>query len=626
MQDVTQRRRARRAQGKSDTPLAEAASLAAPALPTAAKRPAVQPEEPGRSAAEEAFANLDRLIHARIGQAAGGLSPIALHAAWADWAQHLAVSPGKQLELTWKAARKWQRLLGVLTCQMTDAARSDTPAACITPLPQDRRFAGPEWQRYPFNLWSQSFLLTQQWWHNATTHIHGVDDRHEQIVEFYGRQLLDMLAPSNFPTTNPEVIERSFREGGQNLLRGAAFLAEDAKRMMAGTADDPDAAFKPGKTVAATPGRVVLRNRLIELIQYAPTTGTVHPVPLLIVPAWIMKYYILDLTAAHSLIRWLVAQGFTVFCISWKNPDAGDRDLGFDDYRELGVMAAIDAVTRITGARKVHALGYCLGGTLLSVAAAAMARDGDDRLASLTMLAAQVDFTEAGELSLFTSEAQLALLEDMMWEDGYLDKSAMAGTFSMLKSQDLIWSHMVREYLMGEREAASELGAWSKDATRMPYRMHSEYLRRMFLQNDLAEGRMEAGGRHVYLQDIGVPVFAVATEHDHIAPWNSVFKLTYLLPGEVTFALVSGGHNTGIVAPPDSTRARYRLLGHHAGETHPGPEDWAASVPQVAGTWWAPWADWLRRTGGPESVAPPPMGDPDAPHHGPAPGHYVMQG
>lgn len=596
------------------------APRAAAALPDAAQLPAVVPSDTGKAEAQAAFENLDHTIHAAIGRAVGGLSPIALAAAWADWAAHMAISPGKQAELGWKAARKWQRLIGTLLCRAQGGAESP----CIEPLPQDRRFAAPEWQRYPFSLWSQSFLLTQQWWHNATTGVHGVEDAHEKLVEFYGRQLLDMVSPANFALTNPEVIERTAREGGANLLRGAGFLAEDVAR--AATSNPAAPAFRPGHEVAATPGRVVLRNRLIELIQYTPTTETVHPVPLLIVPAWIMKYYILDLAQTSSLIRWLVAQGFTVFCISWKNPTAADRMLGFDDYRELGVMAALDAIGAITGAPQVHALGYCLGGTLLSVAAAAMARDGDARIASLTMLAAQVDFTEAGELSLFTTEAQLALLEDMMWEDGFLDKSAMAGTFSMLKSQDLIWSRMVREYLMGEREATSELGAWSRDATRMPYRMHSEYLRRMFLQNDLAEGRMQAGGRTVHLQDIRAPVFAVATEHDHIAPWKSVFKLTWLLPGDVSFALVSGGHNTGIVAPPGSPRARFRLLPHRPGESHPGAEDWLAATPPQQGSWWQPWADWLRTTGGEGTIAPPAMGLPDAPALGRAPGRYVLRG
>ncbi|MDD8024348.1 MAG: alpha/beta fold hydrolase, partial [Paracoccaceae bacterium] len=594
-----------------------AVQLPVPVTPVAE----VTPEAVIKRSAEEAFASLDHYVHAQMGKLEGGISPISLGLAYSDWAAHLAMSPGKQAELVWKSSRKVQRLMAEMMCQ----AMGGEGVECVEPLKQDRRFAGPEWSKFPFSLYSQSFLLAQQWWHNATTGIHGVEDKHEKVVEFYGRQMLDMFSPSNFLPTNPQLIARTKEEGGKNLFRGAQYMAQDIAKKLTGKDDSASIEFTPGEEVACTPGKVVFRNRLIELLQYAPTTETAHATPLLIVPAWIMKYYILDLTAQDSLIKWLVGQGFTVFCISWKNPDEGDRDLGFDDYRQLGPMAAIDAIQAITGAKKVHGLGYCLGGTLLSVTAATMARDGDDRLASLTMLAAQVDFTEAGELSLFTNADQLALLEDMMWDEGYLDKTAMAGTFSMLKSQDLIWSHMVREYMMGEREAASELGAWSKDATRMPYKMHSEYLRHLFLNNDLADGRMVAGGSHIYLADIKAPVFAVATEHDHIAPWNSVFKLTYLIRSGVTFALVSGGHNTGIVAPPGSPRAKYRLLSHEAGTVHPGPKEWAASVPKVAGSWWQPWAEWMRKIGGSE-VPPPPLGNAEAgyPVLDAAPGTYVL--
>lgn len=565
--------------------------------------PGAPDADEARDAAVAAFERLDRISHAVLGRAEGGLSPVALGLAWADWAAHLALSPGKQAELAWKAARKATHLMRA----MTPPAEDDPGARPLDPLPQDRRFKAPEWERFPYAFYAQSFLHAQQWWHNATTGVRGVEDRHEQMMEFFARQWLDMVSPSNFLATNPQVMARTTEEHGANLIRGWSYFAEDMTKLLQG-GEEPEPTLIPGRDVALTPGKVVFRNDLIELIQYAPATDRVHPVPLLIVPAWIMKYYILDLEQTNSLIGWLVGQGFIVFAISWKNPGEDHRCLGFDDYRKLGVMEALDAVSAITGAQKIHGLGYCLGGTLLAVAAAAMARDGDDRLASITMLAAQVDFTEAGELSLFTNEDQLALIEDMMWEEGYLDKTAMAGTFSMLKSKDLVWSHMVRAYLMGERETDGAMASWSHDATRMPYRMHSEYLRRMFLENDLAEGRMEAGGAPVFLQDISVPVFAVATEADHIAPWHSVYKLTWALPGEVTFALVSGGHNTGIVSPPDEPRAKYRLMEHRPGMTHPGPEDWAAANPVRSGSWWLRWAKWLEKRGEGEKIAPPPMG------------------
>ena len=563
------------------------------------------------------FEDLDRLAFAALGQLTGGLSAPAFQQAYLDWVMHLAMSPGKQMFLRWKAIRKWQRL--VLGLHDPDGALGQR----IEPLPQDRRFAAPDWQRWPFSAWWQSFLLTQQWWHNATTDVRGVSSDHQQIVEFASRQFLDMMSPSNFLLTNPEVLRRAWQTGGASLVRGYTLWLQDLLDLARPGHGGALPGFRPGHNVAVTPGKVVFRNRLMELIQYAPTTPDVHATPVLIVPAWIMKYYVLDLSPPNSLIRWLVARGFTVFCISWKNPDAGDRDLGFDDYRTIGVTTAIDAVQRITGAPRVHALGYCLGGTLLTVAAAAMARDGDDRLASMTILAGQADFSEAGELTILTSESQVALLEAMMWQRGYLDQRAMAGTFSMLRSQDLIWSRIIHSYLMGERDEPSDIAAWSRDTTRMPFRMHSEYLRRLFIGNDLSEGRFEAGGGPVFPADVRVPAFLVATEHDHIAPWRSVWKLLFLLEGDATFVLASGGHNTGIVAPPGSARARFRLLRHRADASHPDPDRFAAETPEQQGSWWPAWGDWLAGLD-PARVPSPPMGGPDCAVLGDAPGTYVL--
>ena len=391
--------------------------------------------------------------------------------------------------------------------------------------------------------------------------------------------MLDVFSPSNFILTNPEVLERTQAEAGQNLVRGFWNFIEDWERQANGRPPVGTETFKVGEHLAATPGKVMFRNRLIELIQYEPTTSEVRPEPILIVPAWIMKYYILDLGPTNSLVRYLSEQGFTVFMISWKNPGIEERDLGMEDYRTLGPMAALDAIGRIVPDQQVHAVGYCLGGTLLATSAAAMARDGVDRIKSLTFLAAQIDFTEAGELTLFINESQVAFLEDMMWEQGYLDGNQMAGAFQMLRSNDLIWSRMVRDYLMGERQPISDLMAWNADATRMPYKMHSEYLRKLFLDNDLAEGRFVLGNRPVALSDIRAPIFAVGTETDHVAPWRSVYKFNLTTDTEVTFLLTSGGHNAGIVSEPGHRGRHYRVSHRADWDRYIDPDTWLRQTP-----------------------------------------------
>lgn len=382
---------------------------------------------------------LDHASAAVIAQMTSGLSPVTMLQAWLDWCAHLAISPGRRLQLVGKAGRKVQRIADYATRRVGEG----DAAPAIEPLPQDRRFADPAWRGFPFDLISQSFLLTQQWWHAATTGISGVSRHHEEMVAFAARQMLDVVAPTNFLATNPVLQRKIVETGGQCLIEGAKHWMEDAERRARGEPPVGTEAFRPGETVAITPGKVVFRNALMELIQFAPTTGTVRPEPVLIVPAWIMKYYILDLSPENSLIRWLVAEGYTVFVLSWHNPQSADRDLDIDAYRRLGPMAALDAVIAITGSDKVHGVGYCLGGTLLAITAAAMARDGDERFASLSLFAAQTEFSEPGELGLFIDEAQLNLLDNMMWSRGYLDSSQMGGAFQILRSNDLIWSQIL---------------------------------------------------------------------------------------------------------------------------------------------------------------------------------------
>jgi polyhydroxyalkanoate synthase len=570
------------------------------------------------------FADMvDRSLNANIGQFTAGLSPAALALAYFDWAAHISTEPGKRIALADKAARKSMRLFDYV-CRCCLEGGSAAP--CIEPLPQDRRFSGEAWQNWPFNAIYQGFLLNQQWWHAATTGVRGVSHHHQDVLKFASRQVLDVFSPANFFWTNPEVLARTAEQGGMNLVSGLGNLIEDWQRAVQGEKPVGTEDFVVGRNVAVTPGRVVYRNQLIELIRYAPATAKVRPEPVLIVPAWIMKYYILDLSPENSLVKYLTEQGYTVFMISWKNPTAQDRDIGLEDYRTLGVMAALDAIGTETRADRVHAAGYCIGGTLLAVAAAAMARDGDRRLKSVTLFAAQVDFTEPGELELFIDESQVAFLEDVMWQKGYLDSQHMAGTFQLLRSNDLIWSRMVHDYLMGERKPVNDLAAWNADATRLPYRMHWEYLHRLFLHNDLAEGRFVAGGRPVALSHMAVPIFSVGTIRDHVAPWRSTYKIHLLADAEVTYVLSTGGHNAGIVSEVGHKGRSYQIMTRPADAPYIDPDAWQKAAPRREGSWWPAWTEWLNARSD-AFIDAERFDHPDraATSLGPAPGTYVLQ-
>jgi len=566
--------------------------------------------------------SIDRIIHAVEGRYTQGLSPASLTLAFMDWLIHTSHSPGKLSEMRENFLRKYSAF-GLWSMR---AAFDQNLTPFITPLPGDRRFSDAAWQRFPYNVMAQGFLLQEQWWHYATTGIPGVSDHHENVVSFAARQWLDVLSPTNYPATNPVVIEKAVNSGGQSLFNGMQNLLEDIQHNLLADADPQTQAFTPGKNLACTPGKMVFRNRLIELIQYTPTTDKVAAEPILITPAWIMKYYILDLSEHNSMVKYLVDKGHTVFMISWHNPDAQDRDMGMGDYLRRGVMDALQAVNHIVPERKVHLVGYCLGGTLASIAAAAMARDNDDRLQSLTLFTAQTDFTEAGELMLFIDESQLSYMEDIMWDKGYLDTQQMAGAFTLLRSYDLIWSRIISEYLLGETPRMNDLMAWNADSTRMPYRMHSEYLRRLFLNNDLASGRFQVGDRPISLRDIRVPVFCVATQKDHVAPWRSVYKIHDLMNTEVTFVLTSGGHNAGIVSEPGHPRRNYQLGIQTAEDKHIPADDWPLRHESQDGSWWEPWNQWLDRHST-DKVSPPETGNADAgyPAIGAAPGTFVFE-
>jgi polyhydroxyalkanoate synthase len=550
--------------------------------------------------------DLDRILHAWQSRFTGGRSPSTVNLAFMDWAAHAANAPFTMAEAGRSAFTQWLRLASAML-----------GGEAIAPKPGDHRFSNPAWQHRPYDMLVQSVLLGEAWWDQLIAAPRGVSPSNAKLVAFTLRQFLDLISPSNMPWLNPEVINATRDSGGRNLINGFENLIQDK------TARPADSGFKVGGNLAATPGKIVFRNALMELIQYSPVTETVAAEPVLIVPAWIMKYYILDLSAHNSMIGWLVAQGRTVFCISWRNPGADMRDTSLDDYRTQGVMAAIDTVQAICGAAKIHATGYCLGGTLLAIAAAAMAREDDNRLASLSLFAAQTDFTEAGELQLFITEDQLSFLNDIMQTQGYLDSAQMGGAFQMLQSNDLVWSHAIRTYLLGERDAAFDLMAWDADGTRLPARMHIEYLRHLFLNNDLAEGRFEVAGRPLVLSDIHLPIFLVGTENDHIAPWHSVFKLHFLNESEMTFILTSGGHNAGIVSEPGHARRHFRIDTRKAGAHTRGPDEWQRETPPKDGSWWVEWNAWLgARSNG--QVAPPAIGGHNA-TLGDAPGTYVLE-
>lgn len=565
---------------------------------------------------------IDRFYHAFLGHFTSGISPASMWLAMMDWAFHLATSPGHQMYLVEKAWRKYLRFLLYIQHHISGSCEED----CITPLPQDQRFSSEAWQHIPFNIIYQGFLLTQQWWYNATTGVRGVSEHHEKLVSFMARQWLDIGAPSNSLFTNPELLGITQREGGMNLLRGWMNMMEDAERALCGHPPIGAEQFQVGKNLAMTPGKVVFRNHLIELIQYQPTTKKVYAEPVLIIPAWIMKYYILDLSPHNSLVRYLVEQGHTVFMVSWRNPTQEDRGLDLGAYHHLGAMAAVNVVSAIIPDKSIHAVGYCLGGTLLAITAAAMARENDHRLKSITLLAAQTDFEEAGELRLFIDESQIAFLEDAMWDKGFLDEQQMSGAFQLLRSNDLIWSKLQQVYLRGERLPMNDLMAWNADSTRMPYKMHQEYLRKLFLHNDLAEGKYQVDGEAVTVSNIKAPLFVVSTVKDHVAPWQSVYKIHLMADTEVTFTLTSGGHNAGIVSELGHKGRKYQIYTTAKDQEYFSPEKWLEEATIHEGSWWVAWQEWLAAHSSPSKTAPPSMGAPGKDYKPlyDAPGMYVL--
>jgi polyhydroxyalkanoate synthase len=465
------------------------------------------------------------------------------------------------------------------------------------PEPGDNRFKDPEWSANPyFDFWKQAYLLTSQWAETMLNKTEGLDERTRQRAEFYLRQVASALSPSNFPLTNPEVLRETLATNAENLVQGMSLLAEDMKKSgdLLKISQTDAAAFEVGRNLATTPGKVVYQNDVFQLIQYAPTTDKVRELPLLVVPPWINKYYILDLTPAKSQIKFLVDQGLTVFIISWVNPDASLAHKSFEDYMLEGVLTAVDAVRRETGVDKVNVVGYCVGGTLLATTLAYLAARGEELFNSASFLATQVDFANAGDLLLFTDADQLEALSQLMSERGYLDGSRMANVFNMLRPRDLIWPYIVNNYLLGKKPFPFDLLYWNQDSTRMPAANHSYYLREFYNGNRLAKGELTVAGTRLDMHKVKIPVYELATKEDHIAPARSVYAGAMLFGGEVEFVLSGSGHIAGVINPPDKIKYQYWTDGKHAKTL----EAWLASAKEHPGSWWPHWAEWLHKHSG----------------------------
>jgi len=528
--------------------------------------------------------------------------------------QSLLADPGRLMQAQarlWEGyAQLWQRSLAALAGQTPP----DGAAA-------DRRFRGKDWQLPAFDLVRQCYLLTSQWLLEQVTGVGDLDPATRRKLTFYTRQFADALSPSNFVATNPEVLRATVESGGQNLLHGLRHMLEDMQR--GGGRLDPrmtdPGAFEVGVNIAATPGKVVFQNGLMQLIQYTPVTDQVYRRPLLVVPPWINKFYVMDLQPKNSLVRWWVQQGYTVFMISWVNPGPELAGKSFEDYLLDGPLAALDAIEQACGEREVNAVGYCIGGTLLMATLAYLAAGEDERIKSATTFASLLDFSEPGDLGVFIDEAQIAALEAKMAQTGYLDSADMATAFNLLRANDLIWSFFVNNYLLGKDPAPFDLLFWNADSTRMPAAMHSFYLRNMYLHNRLREpGGITLAGVPIDLSRITAPCYFVATAEDHIAPWRSVYAGARLPAGKTRFVLSGSGHIAGIINPPAAHKYQY----WSCDSLPASPYDWRAAAQEHAGSWWPDWKFWLgRRAGGKVMARTPGAGG--LPAIEDAPGAYV---
>ncbi len=610
---------------------AEASPVPAPLAPAAPLQASRQesPRTPGEL--DLVAENMAKLVDQARRVLAAALSAPDLQEAQSEFALNVADATrtfGRLAEF-WmgkpeRAATAQAALVGGLTeiwSQTLHRFSGENAPPIVPPDPSDKRFSAPEWSMNPFfDCLRQSYLMTSRWASDMIEHADGLDLPTKAKAAFYMRFIASSVSPSNFVPTNPELLRATLDARGSNLIRGLEMLAEDLSAG-GGTLkirQTDQSKFELGVDMATTPGKVILRNELMELIQYAPTTAEVYERPLLIVPPWINKFYVLDLNREKSFVRWAVAQGLTVFIISWVNPDGSKAHLSFDDYMRDGVLAALDAIELATGAKRVAAAGYCVGGTLLAATLAYMAAKRDKRIDSVTFFATQVDFSDAGDMQIFVDEEKLAALEEAMAKTGYLEGVKMANTFNMLRPNELVWNYIVNNYVKGEEPSAFDLLAWNSDSTRIPRANHSFYLRNCYLENNLTRGEMIIGGVKLDLKKVKIPIYEIAAKEDHIAPARSVFRGAQFFGGDVKYVLGGAGHIAGIINPPQKQKYQYWIGGPPKGEY----EDWLKTAKEIKGSWWPDWLDWITKQAPGKTAARQPGGDKLEPIAD-APGDYV---
>ncbi|MBB4267171.1 class I poly(R)-hydroxyalkanoic acid synthase [Roseospira visakhapatnamensis] len=546
--------------------------------------------------------------------------PLNVSEAFLDMTARMMANPAKIMEAQFNL---WQDYMALWQNAAQRWLGQETEPL-VRPDKSDHRFRDDMWQENEvFDFIKQSYLVTSRWMLGLVHDLEGEESLIGRKADFYARQLVDAMAPTNFLMTNPEVLRTTFESKGENLLKGLEHLLADLERgkgQLRITMTD-EQAFAVGGNIVNTPGKVVLQNRLMQLIQYSPSTETVHKTPLLIIPPWINKYYILDLREKNSFVRWAVSQGHTVFIISWVNPDETYRDTGFDDYLQLGPLEAMDAVQKITGEPQVNLIGYCLGGTLLGVLLAWLHANGQqDRVASATHFTTMLDFSDPGELGVFIDPETLDHLEHEMFERGYLDGAEMATTFNMLRSNDLIWSFVVNNYLMGKEPFPFDLLYWNSDSTRMPAAMHSFYLRRCYLENALKDpGTVSVAGVDIDLTTVKTPSYFLSAREDHIAPWVSTFRGAQLYSGPTRFVLAASGHIAGVINPPAANKYCHWISASRSKD----PEKWLTAATKHDGSWWPDWAKWVERHAGGAQVPARIPGEGPLPALEDAPGSYV---